>query len=568
MKTALAKPRKFIPENLEIRWEVLEPLFIELKDKEIHSARELEDWLLYRSELEAVLSENYAWRYIKMTCDTTDQKLVEDFQYFATEIEPKIAPISNELDKKLIASPYLDSLKGDGYSIYIRKVRQSLEIFREENIPLFTEVQLKQQEYQSIVGGLSVEVDGKEMTLQQAATILLENDRARRETVWHVINNKRLEKKDELNALFDDLLELRHQIAQNAGFSNYRDYMFAAMGRFDYTVQDCEDFHQAVKEVVVPVLNNLALERREKLKLDILRPWDMAVDPENLPPLKPFENGDELIDKTQEAFDNIHPYVGECVRTMRANNLFDVESRIGKAPGGYNYPLYESGAPFIFMNAAGTLRDLTTMVHEGGHAVHTFISADLPLTEFKNVPSEVAELASMSMELISMDQWHLFLTDVQDLARAKKEQLQDAISTLPWVATVDKFQHWIYTNPTHTQEERNAAWREIFREFGGSFANWENLEEAETYLWHKQLHIFEVPFYYIEYGFAQLGAIAVWKNYLADQSGGMEKYLAALKLGYTRSIPEIYATAGVKFDFSKEYIRELIDFLSEKVKKP
>jgi oligoendopeptidase F len=405
------------------------------------------------------------------------------------------------------------------------------------------------------------------MTLQQAGTILLETDRTKRESIWRIINNKRLEKKEELETLFDELVKLRHQIAKNAGFDNYRDYMFAAMGRFDYNVQDCEQFHEAVREVVVPVMQDLARERQQKLNLNVLRPWDMAVDPDNLPALKPFQNGEQLIEKTQEAFDNIDPYIGSCIRTMRNNNLFDVESRIGKAPGGYNYPLYESGAPFIFMNAAGTLRDLTTMVHEGGHAVHTFISADLPLTEFKNLPSEVAELASMSMELISMDQWHLFLKDENDLTRAKKEQLQDAISTLPWVATIDKFQHWIYTHPSHTQEERAQAWLEIYREFGEGFSNWDELADAETYLWHKQLHIFEVPFYYIEYGFAQLGAIAVWKNYLADRTEGIAHYLAALKLGYTRSIPEIYQVAGIKFDFGKEYIQALINFLRQEVKK-
>ncbi len=567
MKTTLAKPRKFIPENLEIRWETLEPLFLKLKDKEINSPDDLLSWLQYRSELEAILSEDYAWRYIRMTCNTADQKLVEDFQYFATEIEPKMAPINNELDKKLVSSLFIDSLNGEGYAIYLRQVKKSLEIFREENIPLFTEVQLKQQEYQSIVGSLSVNIDGKEMTLQQASTLLLENDRRKREQAWRIVNDARLEKKEQLDQLFDELVKLRHQIALNAGFENFRDYMFAAMGRFDYTVQDCENFHQAIREVVVPVLQQFADKRKDSLGVDILRPWDTSVDPENHPPLKPFSSGEELIHKTEEAFYNLHPYIGQCIRTMRENKLFDVESRIGKAPGGYNYPLYESGAPFIFMNAAGTLRDLTTMVHEGGHALHTFISADLALTPFKNVPSEVAELASMSMELISMDQWQLFLTDPVELARAKKEQLRDAISTLPWVATIDKFQHWIYTHPEHSTEERKEAWLAIYNEFGHGFAHWEGLDTPEAYLWHKQLHLFEVPFYYIEYGFAQLGAIAVWKNYLTHKTQGIEKYMAALKLGYTHSIPEIYATAGIKFDFDKEYIRELIDFLLKEVKK-
>ncbi|NGM62201.1 M3 family oligoendopeptidase [Sphingobacterium sp. SGG-5] len=567
MKTPLAKPRKFVPENLEIRWEALAPLFSELKNQPLQSLQDLEQWLQYRSELDAVLSEDYAWRYIKMTCNTTDQKLAEDFQYFATEIEPKMASVTNELDKKLAACPYTDQLTGDGYRIYLRKVKKSLEIFREENIPLFTEVQLKQQEYQTIVGGLSVEIDGKTMTLQQASTRLLENDREQREQAWRLINHERLAKKEQLDTLFNELVNLRHQIARNAGFENFRDYMFAAMGRFDYTVEDCENFHHTIRDVVVPILQEFTREREDKLNVGTLKPWDMSVDPENRPPLKPFSSGEELIRKTEEAFNHIHPYIGQCIRTMRENKLFDVESRLGKAPGGYNYPLYESGAPFIFMNAAGTLRDLTTMVHEGGHAVHTFISADLALTAFKDLPSEVAELASMSMELISMDQWHLFLNDSTELARAKREQLEDALSTLPWVATIDAFQHWIYTHPEHTTEERKEAWLAIYNEFGRGFTNWETLEEAEMYLWHKQLHIFEVPFYYIEYGFAQLGAIAVWKNYLENKKEGIEKYLGALKLGYTQSIPEIYAAAGVEFDFSEEYVRGLTDFLRKEVKK-
>lgn len=567
MKTPLAKKRKYIPENIEISWETLEPFYQELKNRDIQSTQELQNWLEDRSELEAVLSEDFAWRYIRMTCNTSDEELAEKFQYFATEIEPKIAPLSNELDEKLISNPFIADLQGEGYTIYLRKIKTTLEIFRKENIPLFTEIQLKQQEYQRIVGELSVHINGEEMTLQQASTILLETDRGKREEVWHRITEARLAQKEKLEKLFDELVKLRHMVARNAGFDNYRDYMFAAMGRFDYSAQDCEDFHESVREVVVPVMQELARERQDKLQLSVLKPWDMAVDPDNLPPLKPFSNGEELIDKTQQLFDKLHPYIGACIRTMRMNDLFDLESRLGKAPGGYNYPLYESGAPFIFMNAAGTLGDLTTMLHEGGHAVHTFITADLTLTEFKNLPSEVAELASMSMELISMDHWGIFLSEQTDLKRAKKEQLRDAIATLPWVAIIDKFQHWIYTNPEHTSAQRATAWLEIYREFGGGFANWEGLEEAEMYIWHKQLHIFEVPFYYIEYGFAQLGAIAVWRNYQNHPQQGLERYLAALKLGYTRSIPEIYSAAGVKFDFSPQYIEQLIDFLRQEVKK-
>ncbi|MHC8950048.1 M3 family oligoendopeptidase [Sphingobacterium hungaricum] len=563
MKTALAKPRTYLPEDQEINWESIEPIYVELKERAIESVSDLEKWLQDRSELDAVLQEDYAWRYIKMTSDTANEEAVNAFQYFATEIEPKIAPLTNDLDIRLVESTFLDQLDSDKYFIYLRKVRKSLELFREENIPLFTQIQLKQQEYQQISGGLTVEVDGKELTLQQASVFLQDTDRTKREAVWQKVTAKRLEHKDALNTLFTELIQLRHQVALNAGFGNFRDYMFAAMGRFDYGVQDCLDFHYAVAKEVVPVMQKIADERKAKLQIDPLKPWDMVVDPDGLPPLKPFADGEELINKTTAVFNRLNPYIGNCLTIMKDNNLFDVESRIGKAPGGYNYPLAESGASFIFMNSAGTLRDLTTMVHEGGHAVHTFISSDLELTEFKNLPSEVAELASMSMELFSMSEWEIFFDNEEELKRAKRIQLEDAISTLPWVATIDKFQHWIYTHPEHSIDERESAWNSIYKEFGNGYTNWDNEEEARLYLWQKQLHLFEVPFYYIEYGFAQLGAIALWRNYTLNKELTINSYLDALKLGYTKTIPEIYEVAGIKFDFSQKNLQNLTKFIQD-----
>ncbi|MGZ3874546.1 MAG: M3 family metallopeptidase, partial [Mucilaginibacter sp.] len=309
------------------------------------------------------------------------------------------------------------------------------------------------------------------------------------------------------------------------------------------------------------ILREQAQKRKEALKLDALKPWDMDVDISGKPALKPFNSGDELIEKSIRCFSNINRYLGERLEIMKDNHLFDVESRKGKAPGGYNYPLSETGAPFIFMNSANTFRDLTTMVHEGGHAVHTFLTADLELNDFKHCPSEVAELASMSMELISMDNWDVYFDNEEDLKRAKRDQLFDVLKTLPWVAVVDQFQHWIYTNPGHTDAERTEAWIQIYEPFGAGFADWSGLEEAERNLWQKQLHIFEVPFYYIEYGMAQLGAIAVWKNYKENPEKGLQQYLDALKLGYTKTIKEIYETAGIKFDFSAAYVKELAEFV-------
>ncbi|MEJ7691932.1 M3 family oligoendopeptidase, partial [Daejeonella sp.] len=472
------KPRTYIPQDLKISWESLEPIFNELLARDINSRAELENWLRDRSEIEAALEEDFAWRYIRMTCDTTDEKLLADFQFFATEIEPKIAPLNNELNKKFIGNKFSEKLDENKYFVYTRGVKKALELFREENIPLQTQIQVEQQKYQGITGAMSVTLHGKEYTLEQAAVFLKDTDRAVRQEAWEAITARRLQDKDKLDELFNGLLKLRHQVALNAGFENFRDYMFQALGRFDYTAHDCYKFHEAIEKEIVPILDEQAENRRKALGLKELKPWDMDVDVSGKLALKPFNSGEELIEKSIQCFRGLSPYIGERLEIMKANGFFDVESRKGKAPGGYNYPLAESGAPFIFMNSAGTFRDLTTMVHEGGHAVHTFVSADLELNDFKHLPSEVAELASMSMELISMDKWDVFFDNPDDLKRAKKDQLKDVLKTLPWVAVVDQFQHWIYTNPDQTPEERSEAWKSIFEPFGNNFTDWSEHPEA------------------------------------------------------------------------------------------
>ena len=561
------KIRKYIPQDLETKWENLQPLFSELHDREIDSKVKLEQWLRDRSELEAALEEDFAWRYIRMTCNTADEKFLQDFQYFATEIEPKIAPISDKLNKKFIDNPHSAELDKDKFFVYTRSIKKALELFREENIPLFTEIQIQQQKYQAITGAMSVTLNGQEYTLEQASVFLKDTDRNVRQQTWKTITERRLQDKEKLDDLFQVLLKLRHQVALNAGFENFRDYMFQALGRFDYTPHDCYKFHEAIELEIVPILEKQAGKRREALGLAALKPWDMDVDISGKPALKPFKSGQELIDKSITCFSRLNPYIGDRLEIMKSNGLFDVESRIGKAPGGYNYPLAETGAPFIFMNSANTFRDLTTMVHEGGHAVHTFITADLELNDFKHCPSEVAELASMSMELISMDKWDVFFDNEQDLKRAKRDQLKDVLKTLPWVAVVDQYQHWIYTNPDQTAAERSEAWKKIFAPFGNNFSDWSGNDDALGNLWQKQLHIFEVPFYYIEYGIAQLGAIAVWKNYKENPEEALKNYLEALKLGYTKTIKEIYETAGIEFNFSAPYVKELADFVKDELAK-
>ncbi|AMM49987.1 oligoendopeptidase F [Rufibacter sp. DG15C] len=562
------KPRLYMPAEFEVSdWASLEPIFEELKNRPVNSLAELEKWISDRSELESVLSENLAWRYIKMTCNTQDEALTEAFQFFVTEIEPKASPYDDAFNRKLVASPYADQLDQKQYFIYLRGVRRAIELFREENIPLQTEISTKSQQYGTIAGAMMVTLDGEEMTLQRASDRLKQTDRAVREEAYRAIQERRLQDKDKLDDLFTELVGLRNQVAKNAGFDNFRDYMFAALGRFDYRPEDTYAFHKAIQEQVVPVTRQIDKEHKEKLRLDTLRPWDMDVDPSMLPPLEPFKTGEELLEKTIDCFYRLDTFLGDCLVTMREMGHLDLESRKGKAPGGYNYPLDEIGVPFIFMNATSSLRDVVTLLHEGGHAVHSFLTRDLPLNSAKHPPSEVAELASMSMELITLDHWDIFFPNREDLVRAKRQHLEGVLETFPWVATIDKFQHWIYENPDHTVEERHDNWVRIFEQFNLHEVDWSGLEHLKPYIWQKQLHLYEVPFYYIEYAMAQLGAIAVWKRYKEEPAAALEGYKKALSLGYTATIGEIYAAAGIRFDFSSEYIQTLVDFVKDEMKK-
>ncbi len=558
--------RSFLPEDFSVNsWDAIQPFYQELEEREINSVQDLRKWFQDRSELESVLAEDMGWRYIRMTIDTTNQEARDRFNYFVSQIQPNIAPESNKLNEKAVSSPFIDELEAAGYPVMIRTLKTDLEIFREANIPLNTELQTLSQEFGTISGAMTVEMDGKELTLQQAADFLQSTDRAKREEAYRKITSRRLEDNFKLDELFSQLLNLRHRVALNADFENYRDFMFKAMGRFDYTPKECEDFHNSVQAEVVPLLNQVAQERKEKLNVNPLRPWDKAVDVEGREQLRPFKNSVDLTEKTIRVFSRLDPYLGQCLQIMREMEHLDLDSRKGKAPGGYNYPLAEIGVPFIFMNATSTLRDLITILHEGGHAVHSFLTRELELTDFKHAPSEVAELASMSMELLTMDYWDEYFEKEEDLVRAKKDHLEQIIGTLPWVATIDKFQHWIYTHPEHDQQERKLAWLQIFEEFSDNVTDWSGLEDAKAYLWQKQLHLYEVPFYYIEYGIAQLGAVAVWKNYKENPEKGMQGYLNALKLGYTQPIPEVYEAANIRFDFSRGYIKELMQFVQEEL---
>jgi oligoendopeptidase F len=560
------RERRFLPEDFEFStWEDLKPFYEELSSRRLNTVQDLENWMADRNELEDYLAENAAWRYINYTRNTEDPKIRESYLFFINSIKPNISPYSNELDKKLVNSSLTKELKGDAYRIYLRSTQNDIDLYREENIPLIVKVEEKAQEYAEIQAAMTIEYKGEELTMQQAAKYLKDPDREVRKEIYDKVISRRAQDFERLDSLFNELVKLRHQIALNAGFKNYRDYKFKALGRFDYTIEDVYQFHESVKEEIVPLAGIILENKKKQLGLDSLRPYDLDAEPAGQKALVPYTNSQELVEKSITTFSKLNPTLGSYLSIMDEKGYLDLDSRKGKAPGGYNYPLDEVGIPFIFMNASGKFRDMVTMMHEGGHAVHSFLTRNLKLSAFKHAPSEVSELASMSMELLSMDQWDTFFDNKNDLKRAKREQLEGIIDSLPWIATVDKFQNWVYTNPEHTAEERSAEWTRIFEEFHTDMVDWTGYEKSRSKSWQRQLHIFEVPFYYIEYGIAQLGALAVWKNYKENPERGLDMYLNALKLGYTHSVPDIYKEAGIAFDFSRPYIRQLAEFLKKEL---
>ncbi len=560
--------RNFIPKDFIIKTkEDILPILNNLKERKINSVEDLKKWWADKSETEAFLEEDMAWRYIKMTCNTEDEKLAEDFNFFVKEIEPLVSEYADIFNDKLLDCPFVNSLEKEKYDIALRKVKRSKELFRKENISLFSELQQKEREFGVISGAMTITYKGEEMTLQKAGNFLKDTDRNVRKEVFERIHERRIQDAEKLDTLLSDLIEKRQKVAENAGFDNYRDYMHSALKRFDYTVDDVISFHNSIKETVLPIVNEIDERRKHKLGYDILKPYDTSVDPDLKPALKPFKDGDELIDKAIEVFTKVRPQYGKYLKIMKENSYLDLNSRKGKAPGGYNYPLYESNIPFIFMNATGNQRDLETMMHEGGHAVHSFLSSNLELVDFKELPSEVAELASMSMELISSEYWDVFYENKDDLKRAKRNHLEGVLNVLPWIAIVDKFQQLLYLAPHHTADERKDIWIQVFNEFGSSVVDWSGYEKYRSVLWQKQMHIFEVPFYYIEYGIAQLGAVAIWRNFKNNPEKALDDYENALKLGYSKPIPEIYKTAGIEFNFSKEYIAELMRFVKTELDK-
>ncbi len=560
-------PRRFVPAHADCGdWPQLEPLFDRLGARlaTCVSPADLEQWLLDWGELSAAIDEEGTRRYIAMTCHTEAAAAEKAYLHFVEEIEPRTKPRQFTLAQLYLAHAQRSRLSRDRYAVFDRDVEVQVELFREENVPLQTEENKLGQQYQKLMGSLTVPFRGEERTLAQMGRYLEETDRALRQEAWELVANRRLQEVDRLEEIFEQLISLRQRIARNAGFANYRDYAFRMHRRFDYTPEDCLRFHDTVESEFLPVLRELHAQRRTQLGVEPLRPWDLAVDPRNRAPLRPFEHVEDMIERTYRIFHRVHPELGAQFQGMRDRRLLDLDNRKGKGPGGYQSNLNESRLPFIFMNAVGQQRDVETLLHEGGHAFHALATQQEELFAYRNnVPIEFCEVASMSMELLGNEFLDEFYSPA-DVKRARYGHLEMIVVLFPWIATVDAFQHWIYTHPGHTRAERTAAWDALMKRFGGD-TNWSGHERARSNLWHRQLHLFLSPFYYIEYGIAQLGALQVWANSKRNRPLALDSYRRALALGGSRPLPELFAAAGCRFDFGRETVKPLAGLLEQEL---
>ena len=554
----------FIPEDFDASsWENIEPYVDDLIQRNLSCSSCLEKLISDSSNLAEHISETGALLYIGMTCDTENQTKKNDFLNFVENVRPKLSKFSDKLNRRIAEHPSVGDLP-DRYDLMIRGIKSDIDIFREENIPLGVEQTKLVTKAQGITGGMTVEFEGEERTFPEMKGFLESNNRSVREKAWKSMVSRWMNDSEELSEIFDELIKIRHEIAKNAGFDSYTNYMFKAMHRFDYTVEDCLTFHNSIEKVCMPIVREINEKRRSSFNLEILSPWDVneksgsGPDIEGKNPLRPFDNVDEMVQKLSELFHRMSRDLGNKFDKLVEMDTLDLETRKGKAPGGYQYYLEKSRVPFIFMNAAGLQGDLETMIHESGHAFHSLYCGHLDLIDERNYPIEFAEVASMSMELLTQDEWQIFYDNDDEVNRAILSHLEGVVFLLPWIATIDAFQHWIYANPNHTREERTEYWLSLRDRFGSKM-DWKDNEDFRELSWQQQGHLFGVPFYYIEYGIAQLGALQLWQTHRKSPEKALKDYENAMKLGNTKILPELFAAAELKLGFDEKHVDSLIN---------
>ena len=549
------------------KWGDYEPFFEHLLNQKITS-NNIEAWMKYWSNFSELIGEVGTDVYVSTTVDTTDKQAKKRFNTFLEDISENASNKNQKLKKKLLES----GLTPENFDIPLRAIKSEVELFCKENLPLQTKDSKLSKDYDAIIGSQTVEWEGEEITITQLSPVLLETDRKRREKAWRLAAERRLKDREKINEIWQKILEIRIKIAENANFDNYRSWRWEYLKRFDYTPKDCLNFHSAIEKVIMPHVNKLIKKRKELLGLDVLKPWDLSVDPLNREPLTPFENATELEEKCHRIFGAVDEELGNHFNVMREHKLLDLANRKGKAPGGYCTEYYHQRLPFIFMNAVGTHSDVQTMLHEGGHAFHVFESNQLPYASQREVGMEFAEVASMAMELLAApyisDNYGGFYNS-QDANRARIEHLEKTIMFWPYMAVVDAFQHWAYTNPKEAMNPANCdkEWTNLWKRFQ-TYEDLDSEEFADVIAtgWHNKLHIYHVPFYYVEYGMAQLGAIQVWGNALKNQKNAVEQYRNALSMGGNATLPELFEAAGAKFAFDEDMLNYAVDLIEGHIK--
>ena len=547
------------------KWSEIEPHYQDFLNRDIDSAETLETWLLELGQFGAYVGETGAMLYVEMTCDTENEEIKQAYLDFVENVQPELSKIGDLLNRKLAESPFADELDSEEYNVLLRDTRMDLALFREENIPIYTELTKLGQRYNEICGAMTVEFDGEERTMPQMGKYLQVSDRETRENAYRTVGERRFQESEKIDDIYEEMIALRQQVAQNAGYDNFRDYIFDAKHRFDYSPDDCKAFHDAVEAICVPLKRDVDDERRQNLNLESLRMWDMGHDVHGREPLKPFTKVDEMVAGTSRMFHRLSPELGVFFDSLRDGTSLDLDSRKGKAPGGYQVQRDHSRKPFIFMNATGLQRDLETMVHEAVHAFHSIYADDLPLIDYRNAPLEFCEVAAMSMELLTHDFLDEFYSE-EDAQRAVREHLEGIVSILAWIATIDSFQHWVYTNPEHTRAERHAKWLELGDRYG-SVLDWSGFEDWRNVGWQRQLHLFSYPFYYIEYGIAQLGALQMWLQYKESPEMALSNYAKSMRLGGSRPLPNLFEAGGMSFDLGHSTVQGLIDAVRDELAK-
>ncbi|WP_432798029.1 M3 family oligoendopeptidase [Poriferisphaera sp. WC338] len=567
----VAQNRKFVPVDFDTSaWDQVETLCESLLNRETESLEQLTCWLEDYSECQAVIQEYSSRRNIDFACHTDDKEIEAAYLHFIENIAPRLKPYQDKLAKKFLASPHHDQLPFPGIDIMARSWQMDVELFREANIPLQVESAKLNKEYDQLIGQMLVDYQDETYTLQQLAKFLEAPDRSVREETWILSSSRRLEDREKIEGIYESLIELRGKIAANADCENYREYLWKSWNRFDYAPEDCHAFADAVESVCMPLVKKMQQQRCETLGLKKLRPWDLSVDVQNRAPLTPFPADDvsRMVSGCRAIFEKIHPSLAEDYDMLKMGRNLDLDSRKGKRAGGFQASLPESKQPFIFMNAAGLQRDVETMLHEAGHAFH-FIwgSRENPIVFTQHAPIEFCEVASMSMELFASPYLDEFYPNKEDADRARRKHLEGIITILPWIATIDQFQHWIYTNPGHTTEQRQAAWLQTSERFQTGLVDYTGYEASFESRWQAQLHLFHVPFYYIEYGIAQLGALGLWAQSTKNTEQALANYRASLALGGTKPLPALFEAAGLRFDFSRETIAPLMQLVEVELDK-